>query len=293
MDWKKIKDSIENAAGVVSLEFSTSIASTDWFKSINDYSSELSKSMDSNFLKEGISKVMTPNNHRIMDGGHDFFSSIDKVHELGEKNNWTDLETFEQWAKAYFTDMSSSAGMPMFGKYTDEIYEFLKSINIDEKHARDFVTLNGQEALEAALGIAIGGTALFFAWKSEDKERFSKTISGLFITSAISLNPVLIFITTIALAFGYQKLVCKEAMARGAILTSVSMITSAIIPGTLLVGLIPAIWASYYLNKKMGKDFKPIEYSAQFYRLIKSEEFRSNCERIFKQYEEATKTKAA
>ena len=300
MDWKKIKDKMVQGSaefhaslGVISSELSSTLASTEWFKSLNDYTSELSKSMDGEFLREGISKVMTPSNHRIMDGGHDFFTTIEKARELGEKNDWSNFETFEQWASSYFTDLSSNAGMPMFGKFTDEIYEFLRSVNISEKDARDFLTLNGQEAIEAVIGATIGGLAIFLAWKSEDKERFSKTIAGLLLTSTISMNPVFIMITIIGLAFGYQKLVCKEAIARGAIVSGVTMFTSALIPGPLLIGLIPAIIASVYVNKKMGTEFKPIEYSRQIIDLLMSKKFRTNCENIFDDYKDEFIKKAA
>ena len=83
-----------------------------------------------------------------MDGGHDFFSTIEKAQEIGNQNGWDSMETFQEWAKSYFTDLSSNAGMPVFGKLSDEIYGFLISINIDEETARDFVTVNGPEALE-------------------------------------------------------------------------------------------------------------------------------------------------
>lgn len=296
MNWKEIgkhlKDGslqIQSAIGLIGSDLSTTIANTDFFKSLNNYTSELSKSMDAEFLKEGISKVIMPNNHRIMDSGHDFFTTIEKARELGEKNNWSEMETFEQWANSYFTDLSSNAGMPTFGKFSDEIYTFLRSINISEENARDFVTLNGQEAIEAVLGTAIAGVAIFFAWKSEDKEKFSKTIASLYFTSAISLNPVLIIIATIGLAVGYQNLICKEAMARGAILSSAGLVVSSIIPGPVILGLLPALIATIYLNKKMGTDFKPIENSQQIITLLKSEEFRENCEKIFKQFEDAVK----
>jgi hypothetical protein len=243
--------------------------------------------MDANFLKDGISKIMTPSNHRIMDGGHDFFSTIEKAQEIGAKNNWSDLETFQNWAQAYFTDLSSPAGMPMFGKFTDEIYNFLRSLNIDEQTARDFVTLNGQEAIEAVLGGAISSVAIFFAWKAQDKEVFSKTIASLFLSSVVSLNPVVLVIATIGLAFGYQKLVCREAVARGALAAGAGLLMSS------YLGLIPAIIGSVYISKKMGKDFKPIEYSAQLFELIKTKEFRDKCEEMFREYSEEIGKKAA
>jgi hypothetical protein len=43
----------------------------------------------------------------------------------------------------------------------------------------------------------------------------------------------------------------------------------------------------------MGKDFKPIEYSAQLFELIKTKEFRDKCEEMFREYSEEIRKKAA
>jgi hypothetical protein len=288
MDWNKFKEKAKEVSGqaftsmaVLTNEISTAVSQADWFKGLNEYTSEISKSMDANFLKDGISKVMTPSNHRIMDGGHDFFSTINKAQELGEQNGWDSMETFQEWAQSYFTDLSSSAGMPIFGKLTDEIYTFLRAMNIDEANARDFVTVNGQEALEAIMGGAIAAVALAFAWKKEDKEAFSKAIGCIVCSGALTMNPASIIVAVIALAFGYNKLVCKETVARSAITSGVGLFVSAVIPGPILLGLIPAIIASVYVSKKMGKDFKPVEMSTNLYNLVRSEEFRKTCMELY------------
>lgn len=223
---------------------------------------------------------MTPNNHRIMDGGHDFFSTMEKAQEVGDVNGWSSVQTFEEWAKAYFTDLSSSAGMPVFGKMSDEIYTFLKTLGVDEANARDFVTMNGQEALEALVGGGITATALIFAWKKEDKDSFSRVAGSIICAGAATMNPASVLIAVMALAFGYNKLVCKEAVARGAIVSSLGLVVSTLIPGPVLLGAIPALLASIYINKKMGTDFKPIEFSKNIILFIQSESFQKTCYEI-------------
>src|SRR5690606_18215391 len=100
----------------------------------------VSKAMDRGFITERLTGL-TPNNHRILDGGHDFFSSIDRAREVGAKNGWDNEEVFNQWAQAYFTDLSSPAGVPLFGKLSDDFYKLLKSIGVSDKEAADFVTI--------------------------------------------------------------------------------------------------------------------------------------------------------
>jgi hypothetical protein len=290
MDWKKLKSNFMSSsqgiiasAGLITKELSTALSQTDWVKDLNKYTSEISKSMDENFLKDGISKIMTPSNHRIMDGGHDFFTTIEKAQEIGLQNGWDSITTFQEWAKSYFTDLSSNAGMPVFGNFSDEIYTFLRSVNISEQVARDFVTINGQEAIDAFLSGAVSGIALVLGWKNSDKESFSKSIGSILCVSTITMNPVSLSIAVIALAFGYNKLVCKEAVARGAIVSSFGLVISAIIPGPVLLGLFPAILASVYLHKKMGNDFKPIQYSTQIYALLTSDNFKNKCKELFEE----------
>lgn len=295
MNWKALKLNIENTSktliastAVMTKDISTFISQADFFKKLNEYSSEVSKSMDENFIGK-INKSMFPSNHRIVDGGHDFFTTIDKAQEIGIQEGWDSTTTFTEWAKSYFSDLSSNAGMPVFGKFSDEIYHFLKSINISEENARDFVTVNGQEALDAIFSGTVSVLALLFGWKNQDKEVFSKAVGSILCASTVTMNPASLIIALIALGFGYNKLVCKETVARGAIVTSVGMVVSAIIPGPVLLGLIPALLASIYIHKKMGADFKPIEYSAQIFLLLKSDDFKKTCLEIYDKFIERSK----
>lgn len=295
MNWKEIKkkivsykDEISAVAILGSAEASKLLSNTDWFKSLNDYSSEVSKSMDKEFLlslKGQATEKMAPVYHRIVDGGHDLMSSIEKAREIGQEKDWSDLETFKEWANSYFTDLSSPAGMPVFGKMSEHIYKFLKDAGIDEETARDIVTVNGQEAIESILSGSITFIAIFFAWKKEDKETFSKTVGSIVLSSTVMLNPVSLAIGIVAFAIGYQKLVNAEAMARGSIVTGSGLALSALIPGPVLIGAIPALILAIYISKKMGDDFKPIDSSKQLVSLLLSKEFKKTCEELFKSLE--------
>ncbi len=225
-----------------------------------------------------VVKLM-PSNHRILDGGHDLFSSIDRAQELGAQNGWSNMETFEQWAKSYFTDLSSTAGMPIFGKMSDEIYKFMRdTMGISEETARDFVTVNGQEALESIFAGTISAMGLYFAWKKEDKDAFSKIAGSILLTGAIAMNPVVIAVAVVAIAIGFQKMVKPQAIAKGAFITGSSMLISFLIPGPIILGLVPAMVVGYYLNKKMGKDFNFAEFFKSNYAYIRSDEFKQRIE---------------
>jgi hypothetical protein len=287
----KISNSAISGLAIITERASHYISESVIFKSLNDYSSEVSKELDAKFIMNGITKIMTPANHRIMDQGHDFLETITRAKEVGEQNGWDNLTIFQEWAKAYFTDLSSNAGMPIFGKYSDEMYSFLRKIGFEEELARDFVTINGQETTEALLGATAAAMALFFSWKKSDKEAFSKTVGAILCSGAITLNPASISVAVIALAFGFNRLVCKETIAKGAISTSAGILLSASIPGPALLGAIPALTLSIYLSRKMGKDFRPVEFSLKLFETLKSEEFRSICLELYIELKERLSVK--
>jgi hypothetical protein len=251
-------------------DWSQYLSDTDLVRNLNQYKSELSKAMDGGFdigsldLETGIK--MSPNNHRILDGGHGFFESIQKAKEVGGEQGWSDTETFTTWFQSYFTDLSSPAGMPAFGDATDNMYAFLRNfLSLDEATARDLVTVNGQEAIEAILGGTLAGVSLFFAWKKQDKENFSKAIGSIGLGAAVSMNPAVLCIIVVAAALGYNTLVCKKAIQRGGIVSFVAMGTSALLPGPVLLGLIPGVVLAMYVNKKMGKDFEPSVFMKELF----------------------------
>lgn len=253
-------------SGYIAMEDLSRFASqTDLVQKLNNYKSEISKSMDEGF-KMGASDLetglkMMPKNHRILDGGHDFFETINRAKEIGETNGWSDSETFSAWFRAYFTDLSSPAGMPVLGKLTDDVYAFLRDpLGFSEENARDLVTVNGQEAIEAILGGSLAVLGLFLAWNKEDKEGFSKTIGSLGLISVLQVNPAVAIIVIIAAGLGYNSLVCHKAASRGAITSAAALLTSAIIPGPVLLGLLAGIVMGFYINKKMGKDFDLVAY---------------------------------
>jgi len=260
-------------------DMSKAISQSDFVSKINTYKSEVSKAMDSGLDLGSIDPEtglkMSLNNHRILDGGHGFFESINKAQEVGVEQGWSPIETFGEWSKSYFSDLSSPAGMPVFDGLTDNAYAFLRNIGIDDTTARDLVTINGQEAIESIVGGSFATIALVFAWKNEDKENFSRAIGALGLGSLIAVNPVVMVIVLAALGLGYNSLVCKKAVERGAVVTGVAMGTSMLIPGPILLGVIPAIVLAVYVNKKMGKDFDFTGELKRIYEILKTQEGRA------------------
>ncbi|MDZ4676365.1 MAG: hypothetical protein SGI74_02555 [Oligoflexia bacterium] len=93
------------------------------------------------------------------------------------------------------------------------------------------------------------------SWKKQDKDNFSKALGAIGLGGAVSMNPVVLVFIIVAAALGYNTLVCHKAVTRGVIFSSTTMLTSFLIPGPLLLGVVPGIVLATYVNKKMGKDF--------------------------------------
>lgn len=252
----------------------------EWAK---EFSSEVSKAMDHTYLKLGpgaidaeTGQIFSASNHRILDGGHTLFESIKRASEIGNKNGWSGLQTFDEWRKAYFSDLSTTEGMPVFGSLTDNVYDFLRDVGFKDQDVRDFLMVNSKEAIEISetvLGGTLSAMSVFFAWKTQDKENFSRAVASLFAMSAVT-SPITLIIAIVAMAIGYNTLVCHKAMARGAVLSFASLTVSALVPGPVILGVVPAIIVAIYLNKKMGKDLDVIDFGKRAFQYANSKEFR-------------------
>lgn len=270
-DKYRIAGAVQRSWGVALVsasDLSHAIASAEFFKSLNSLSNEVTKAMDSGwkpgFAPEELLKFVPdlkfmPNNHRILDGGHTISEAFSRAFTIGEQQGWSDLESFTAGAKAYLSDLSSNAGMPALGVLSDDIYALLRSLGMNEKLARDIVTINGQEAVEMVLGGTLSAVSLVLSWSKEDKEEFSRVLAAVGITGAIALNPIVLAMVVVVFALNYHKLVCRKAMARGAFITGTGLAVSALVPGPLWVGVIPAIVATIYVKKKITKDVDIVE----------------------------------
>jgi hypothetical protein len=166
---KELSKGAWTGAIVTANQFSDWAATTEWMDSINKtYTNAITKAMDAGYkigakdLETGLD--MSANNHRILDGGHTLSESFKRATEHVESEGGSAVEGYLEWAKAYISDLSSTAGMP--APFAEEIYGFLRRLpGIDESTARDFVTVNGQEAMDALFGGTITLLAVVFEYR--------------------------------------------------------------------------------------------------------------------------------
>ncbi len=272
-------------------DIATIIADSEWGRSLNSLSNEVTRAMDQGFLDKAKGAIegvaMTPSNHRILDGGHTVSESLSRAFEIGEQQGLGGIDSFKQWAEAYLSDLSSPAGMPI-SELSDNVYAMLRGVGISEATARDLVTVNGQEAFDALLSGTLTTLALVFSWRDSDKKNFSKALGSIGLSSVVAMNPVTAIIAVVGLGIGYNRcMIDKQSILRGGLLNATGLAVSAIIPGPLILGAVPAFVLVIYVNKHLKTDVPVSQQLTDLAKYLASQEFRAHA---LKRYESANAT---
>ncbi len=253
----------------VALYLSTALSAPDvalkmsrWAGSqFNTLSNDVTKAMDGEFALglRGGDQYISPLIHRLLEG-HTIPEALKAA--KAALPDASDAEITWQAFKALASDMSSVSGLPI-ATFTKEGYaeivSKLETLGLSESYVRDFVTYTGVELL-AAVVPAIG---FLFLWKKKDRESFSQLIGAMGVSAIVSANPLLAIIVIIAAALEYNKRKNKSdlkkalsALSKGAILSSIVLLSSHIIAGPAWVGIVIGIILVILLRKKIeGIDY--------------------------------------
>lgn len=237
------------------------VGNTEWMRSINGHWDKdplvkaITQSMDKAFkagdldLATGL-KVM-PNNHRLLVDGHTLRQSLTHAYEVAADQGTGHLETTVAWMKAYVEDLSSPAGMPI-GEWSKHVYATLRKAGWDEAAARNLVTVNGSEAVDALLSGTLSALSVALAWTTQDREDFSRAIGALGMAAMVSVNPVTGLVTIVAVAIAYKRdLLSKNAVQKGAFVKLAGFSVSLLLPGPAIVTAVCGIVVAVYLNKNL------------------------------------------
>lgn len=240
------------------------VGNTEWMRSINGHWDKdplvkaITQSMDKAFkagdldLVTGL-KVM-PNNHRLLVDGHTLKQSLTHAYEVATEQGSGHLETTVAWMKAYVEDLSSPAGMPL-GEWSKHVYAALRKAGWDEAAARNLVTVNGSEAVDALLSGTLSALTVALAWTTQDREDFSRAIGALGMAAMVSVNPVTGLVTIVAVAIAYKRdLLSKNAIQKGAFVKLAGFSVSLLLPGPAIVTAVCGIVVAVYLNKNLDAD---------------------------------------
>lgn len=244
--YKKVSDSLTG----VSIPFLSSPELLNWSENITKGTATIyDKSLDMVYLKTHIGG----GNHRMFDGGHDLFSAWDKVKMA--KSDDTSTEEIIAYVSAIWKDLTTKQGLPFFtwdkGNYDQFANWFSEHIPIiDKSYFYDLLSFDVFEIIGASVGIA----TLFFGLNNNDKKKIAEVIGSMGITSIASANPImavaLVFITAYVV-FIRKHEIDKKSLAKGALISTISVTIFSILGFPLLIELGLAILITTLVRKKV------------------------------------------
>jgi hypothetical protein len=238
------------------------IANTSLVRGINGYWDDrepfvhaITQAMDKGFQTGDIDwssgLTIIPNNHRILIEGHTLGQSFAHAQEVAEQFGVGSLEATISWMKAYFEDLSSPGGMPL-GEWSKGVYVALRDAGWTEAAARDLVTLNGSEAIEALLSGTLSALAVALSWSKQEHEHFSRAIGMLGVGSIVAANPIAGLVTVVSAIVAYRKhRLSKEALKKGVFVKLAGFSVSLLLPGPAIVTALCGMVVCVYLNRKI------------------------------------------
>ncbi|WP_245925163.1 hypothetical protein [Aliiruegeria haliotis] len=218
----------------------------------NNLSNVYTKAMDAKFLEENLEAVT----HRITDEGHSFLGSLEKVRAALPDDTFT--QEFVGWFRAYTSDMSSVAGMPLFSIGQDTLANL---VDVAERVgiSRDWLLDSATFSLEEFVTSALPGLAVLLNWDEADKAAFLKMLGGLAVYSAVAANPISAAVLLVGLARAHQNMKLSGADrqqrfgqfcgggVRGGLVTLMSMIVG----GPVWIGLVAGVLLAMMAQREL------------------------------------------
>ena len=161
------------------------------------------KAMDANYLNPLLRPDLGGSYHRLFDGGHTISGAFSAARDASPDDNI--IQEALGTVQGLLRDVTTVRGLPLanWDKTTfDSVADALESTFHIPKDW--FYDLNTYDAAEL-LGGTVGATALLFSWNRADTETFASLVGSMGLSAVISVNPLLLVVTVVALARAFQK----------------------------------------------------------------------------------------
>jgi len=244
--YKTVSDSLTG----VSLPFLSNPELLVWSESITKGTASVyDKALDMEYLKTHIGG----GNHRMFDGGHDLFNAWDRV-KLAKTDD-TATQEIIGYVTAIWKDLTTTKGLPFFtwdkSNYDQYANWFSEHIpGIDKAYFYDLLSYDVFEVIGSSVGVA----TLFFGLSKDDNKKIAEVIGSMGITSIASANPImgaaLVFITAYVI-FIKKKEIDKASLAKGALISTISVTIFSVLGFPLLIELGLAILITTLVKKKV------------------------------------------
>ena len=172
--------------------------------------------------------------HRLFDGGHTPLGAFKAAKDA--RPNDTIFQEVRGALEGLFKDMTTPRGLPLvtWNKATyEDVAAFLESnMGIPKSWLYEIITYDTADLLGGIIGVV--STAL--CWSRADTETFARLVGGMGLSAVRGANPLLLFVTIVALARAFHKAhheddytamadgVLKGAIGTGATLAAVAQV---------------------------------------------------------------------
>ena len=164
-----------------------------------------------------------------------FKVSKSKVEKVVERDPKEVKEEFIRWGEQYVEDLKKKADGPKAQKAKENFFVLLRNLGVNEKVVMEVFKQNRKEVLDPLIGELVAIVALVLGWKQKDKEAFSQALGEI----------------------GVAGIFDPEAFKKGGVL-GIAGITAITLSPSGFIGLLSAIVAILYLNKRIKVD-RPVE----------------------------------
>jgi len=264
--YKSIKDKSSkaiNRATDHSAKLVNSILASDIVSEIDKFASEAFKNGIPTVYDKAMDAVYNAANtggghlHRIVDGSHTLWGAWDKCREALPDDSF--IEEVSGYFSALGHDLVTKAGLPVMNisqeNYT-ELADWLSTFGVQKAWIADMMTFNIGEIF----GASVASIAVILQWNKTETDRFSEIASALFLTGAVSANPIVFLISLISLAKAYHQAIKKNekikianGMFRGTAKSGLFLLISSLVAGPAWVGILSAIVVYIITHKHIDK----------------------------------------
>ncbi len=209
------------------------------------------KAMDTAFIESGVGGSY----HRLFDGGHTIFGAFKASHNASPDDSL--IQEALGAIQGLLRDVSTPRGLPL-ATWDKETFDAVaasldSSFGIPKKWFYDLNTYDAGDLLGGTVGVV----SVIFGWNRADTETFARLAAGIGMSAAVSVNPLLMPVSIVALARAFHKANSsneyaelaegglKGAFANGSSLGAVALVGVAGGPAgvALLVGVTAGVLA--------------------------------------------------
>ena len=215
------------------------------------------RAMDARFITTGIGG----GHHRLFDGGHTIPGAIEAAR--GASPDDTLIQESLGAVQGLLRDASTPMGLPLKTWDQETFNQVARTLEMNFHIPRSWFTdLNTFTGAEL-LGGTVGAVATIFAWNRADTESFYRLVGSLGVAAALSANPLLLLLTLVALARGFNQSrrtgnlsEFVDGQARGGAVTGASFAAVWIVGfagGPVGLALLVAVVAGIFAGRASGR----------------------------------------